>query len=175
MVLRVAQHVVSGGEHGGRHRGDGLHRPRRRLRRRNRARSYPFAPSDRRPRPEMSTGLSHGALLRRRVERCLPALASWRGHSPKRARGPRGPRDNHGCARDVGSNSLAGFAHQTMLDLGAGTAPCQFPTSRVDPTGRWSLVRKGGGLVDAPLRRGDNKLVDAPDRRVVGAKDKSPF
>ena len=38
-----------------------------------------------------------------------------------------------------------------------------------------ALVRKGGGLVDAPLRRGDNKLVDAPDRRVVGAKGKSPF
>jgi hypothetical protein len=45
----------------------------------------------------------------------------WGCQSTKRARGPRGPGDNHGCARDVGSKSSAGFAHQTMLDLGAGS------------------------------------------------------
>src|SRR5437899_8803054 len=30
----------------------------------------------------MRIGLSHGAPLRSRVERCLPALASWRGQRP---------------------------------------------------------------------------------------------
>src|SRR5262245_8192832 len=37
-----------------------------------------------------------------------------------RARGLRGPGDNHRCARNVGSNSLSGHAHHTMLDLSAG-------------------------------------------------------
>src|SRR6476660_2567730 len=60
--------------------------------------------------------------------------------------------------------------YQPMLDLGAGTVPYQLPTSRVDPTGRWSLVPEGRRAGRRAVTEGDNKLVDAPDRRVVGRR-----
>jgi hypothetical protein len=56
--------------------------------------------------------------------------------------------DNHGCARDVGSNLLSGFAHQTFLDLGAGL--CAVPGSRVagrPPRVGGNLLRKGGDAI----------------------------